>query len=395
MSRRDPFDVVVVGAGVVGATAALVLARDGRRVALVEACEPAPWRPDCEDLRVYALAPDNAALLDGLGVWQSVRAERAQPYRRMRVWDAGGGGELAFDADALGRRELGWIVEHALLVDRLWAALPAAGVRVLCPEEVTGLEQDDALAELQLASGTRLHARWVVAADGARSRLRGLAGIGTDVHDYGQSGLVAYVETQRPHAETCWQRFLPGGPLAFLPDEGDAVARHRSSIVWTLPRAEAARLLEVSDQAFLAELGRAFGDPLGAMLSVSRRVEFPLSRQTVDTYLEGRVVLVGDAAHVVHPLAGQGVNLGMRDVTSLRAVFGAAGGETAPSAARLQRWARARRSENELAARAFDGINRVFSNDSLALTLLRGPVLGLAGRLPALTHALWQRAAGL
>ena len=177
MSRRTALDAVVVGAGVVGAAAALAFARDGMSVALVEAREPPPWRAlpadsDALDLRVYAFAPDNAALLDHLGVWHGVTAARAQPYRAMRVWDAAGGGELVFDADRFGRRELGWIVEHALLVDRLWAALPGAGVRVHCPESVAGLTQDDDGVSVELDGGTRLRyskgtVQWSTATDPA------------------------------------------------------------------------------------------------------------------------------------------------------------------------------------------------------------------------------------
>ncbi|MDQ3618263.1 MAG: FAD-dependent oxidoreductase [Pseudomonadota bacterium] len=401
MSRRDPFDVAVVGAGVVGAAAALAFARDGLRVALVEAREPTPWRADTPDLRVYAFAPDNAALLDDLGVWESVRAARLQPYRAMRVWDAAGGGELAFEADAFARRELGWIVEHGLLVDRLWSALPAAGVQLQCPEQVIGLEQDDSGASLQLASSVHLRARLVLAADGADSQLRTLAGIQADAHDYGQRGLVAFVESQHPHRDTCWQRFLPSGPLALLPfvdaADGSANVGRRSSIVWTLPEADAARLLALDDAAFLIELTRAFDGPLGAMLGVSQRVAFPLRRQLAQACVAGRVAIVGDAAHVVHPLAGQGVNLGLRDVTALRATVASAcsRGVDIAAPARLARWARERRSDNALAAYGFDALNRLFSNDAVAATLLRGPALGLVGKLPPLTYALWKRAAGL
>jgi 2-octaprenyl-3-methyl-6-methoxy-1,4-benzoquinol hydroxylase len=398
MRRRGLHDVVVVGAGVVGAAAALAFARDGLRVALVEAREPPPWRAETPDLRVYAFAPDNATLLDDLGVWAAVRTARLQPYRSMRVWDAAGGDPLVFEADAFARRELGWIVEHALLVDRLWAALPAAGVEIHCPDRVTaldGLQDGGDGASLQLDSGLRLRARLVLAADGSESQLRSMAGIDVVTRDHGQSGLVAFIDTEHPHQETCWQRFMPTGPLAFLPFAGED--GRRSSIVWTLPEAEAARLQSIDETAFLIELEHAFDGPLGAMRSVSRRVAFPLRRQLAQAYVAGRVVVVGDAAHVVHPLAGQGVNLGLRDVAALRGSVREASrrGSDIASPARLSRWARQRRSENALAAHAFDGLNRLFSNDALLPTLMRGPLLGLAGRLPPLTHAFWKRAAGL
>ena len=402
MSRRDVIDVAVVGGGVVGTAAALAFARDGLDVVLIESREPAPWSADRPDLRVYAFAPDNAALLDSVGVWEPVRRARAQPYRAMRVWDAAGGSELAFDADAFGRPELGWIVEHGLLVDRLWQALPAAGVRLHCPDDVVGLAQDDTAATLDLASGQRVRARLVVAADGARSALRGLAGIGVDGRPYGQTGVVAYIESERPHAATCWQRFLPEGPVAVLPVADDASAAgavergRRSSIVWTMPDAQAARRETLDDTAFARELEQALGGRLGGLQLVSARAAFALQRQLAATQHAGRVVLVGDAAHVVHPLAGQGVNLGLRDVGALRATIRAArdAGADIASASRLARWARTRRSDNALAAGTFDAINRVFSNDGFLPTLLRGPVLGLGTRVPGLAHALWRHAAG-
>lgn len=395
MSRREMVDVAIVGAGVVGAAAALALARDGWHVALVEAREPPRWRADQPDLRVYAFAPDNAALLEDLGVWPAIRDARAQPYRGMRVWDAAGGDELHFDADAFGRRELGWIVENGLLVDRLWAALPAAGVRVVCPAQLAALEQEPAHATLELDDGTRLRAHLVVAADGGDSKLRALAGIDTYTHDYGQNALVAFVDHERPHEATCWQRFLPTGPLAFLPFAGEG--GHRSSIVWTLPEAEAMRLLQVDDSAFLRELDHAFAGTLGALTAVSKRVAFPLRRQLAQANAAGRVAVIGDAAHVVHPLAGQGVNLGLRDVAALRALLQRprAGGRDPGAPAPLARWARERRSENALAAYSFDGLNRLFSNDNLLATLARGALLGLVGKLPPLRHAFWKRAAGV
>lgn len=395
MTRRLRLDAAVVGGGVVGAAAALALARAGLQTALLESREPPPWTPEPRDLRVYAFAPDNAALLERLQVWPGVRAARAQPYRHMRVWDAGGEGALAFDADALARPELGWIVEHALLVDRLWAALAGAGVQVHCPARVVGLEQDAHGVRLRLDDGAALEARVALAADGAHSRLRELVGIEADLHDYGQQGLVAYVESERPHALTAWQRFLPGGPLAVLPcaESGDRL----SSIVWTLPEAEAVRLHGLAPEAFERELTEAFQARLGAFRLRSARALFPLRRLLAQRYVAGRVLLLGDAAHVVHPLAGQGVNLGLRDVAGLEALLADARRAQADwtSPHRLARWERSRRSECTLAAHAFSAINAVFGNDLLLPTLLRGPLLGVAGRVPGVAAGLARLATGL
>ena len=392
MKSRARLDVAVAGGGVVGAACALALARAGLDVALVEARPVPRWLAEQPDLRVYALAPDNAALLDALGVWPQVVRARAQPYRKMRVWDAGGGDELAFDAATLARDELGWIVENGLLVDRLWAALVAAGVQVHCPARVQGMEQDEAGVRLQLDDGTRLEARVAVAADGGASELRRLAGLDVDAHDYGQRGVVAFIETADPHQETAWQRFLPTGPLALLP-----FTQGRSSIVWTLPEAEAARVLALDDAAFAVALTDASAARLGRAQPVSERAAFPLRRQLVRQQVAGRVLVLGDAAHVVHPLAGQGVNLGLRDVAALRAEVESAQARRVDwaSAHRLQRWARRRRSDNTVSAYAFEGINRLFSNADPLAVLARGPLLGLAGKLPPLTRALWRHAAGV
>lgn len=392
MSRRGVLDAVVVGGGVVGTACALALAREGLQVALVEGREASPWSAQRPDLRVFAFAHDNAALLETLGVWPQVTQARAHPYLRMRVWDAAGGGELAFDADALGRRELGWIVENGLLVDRLWSALPAAGVHLHCPARVESMEQDERGVRLRLDDGRRIDAAVAIAADGGESTLRMLAGLDVSRHDYGQRGVVGYVDSERPNEATAWQRFLDTGPLAVLP-----VDKHRSSIVWTLPDAEAERVLALDDEAFGRELTNAFAGRLGAMRPASPRAAFPLRRQLASDYVAGRVLVLGDAAHVVHPLAGQGVNLGLRDVAGLRDLVRDARQRRADWTAphRLRRWARVRRSDNTVAAYGFDAINKVFSNDEMHLTLARGALLGLAGRMPPLLSLFWKRASGL
>lgn len=393
MSRRARLDVVIAGGGVVGAACALALADAGLSVALVEGREPSPWVAGAADLRVFAFAADNIQLLQSLGVWPQVRQARAWPYRRMQVWDAAGGEDLVFDADRFGRSELGFIVENSLLQDRLWAALAAAGVEVHCPARVETLEQDADGVRLRLDDGRRIDAALAIAADGAESTLRQLAGVEVQRHDYQQRGVVAYVDSALPNQATAWQRFLPTGPLALLP-----VAEQRSSIVWTLPDDEASRVLALDDAAFERELTRAFGGRLGELTLASARAAFPLRRQLADAYVAGRVLLLGDAAHVVHPLAGQGVNLGLRDVASLARWLAPSGerrGQPRLSAQRLQRWARERRSDNTIAAYSFDGINRLFSNDEMHLTLARGQVLGCTGKWPPLLQAFWKRAAGL
>jgi 2-octaprenyl-3-methyl-6-methoxy-1,4-benzoquinol hydroxylase len=364
MSRRARTDVVIVGGGVVGATCALALADAGLSVAVVEGHEPASWQAAQPDLRVFAFAADNVQLLQRLGVWESITRGRAHPYRRMQVWDAAGGDDLLFDADRFGRSELGWIIENGLLVDRLWAALPGAGVEVHCPARVEGMEQDEHGVRLRLQDGRRIEATLAIAADGAESTLRQLAEIEVDRHDYRQRGVVAYVDSALPNQATAWQRFLPGGPLALLP-----VAEKRSSIVWTLPEEEAQRVLQLDEAAFNRELTRAFGGRLGELQLVSKRAAFPLRRQLARHYV----------AALQRWLAPSAQRRGQPQL----------------SPQRLQRWARERRSDNTIAAYSFDGINRLFSNDELHLTLARGRALGCTGKLSPLLQLFWKRAAGV
>ncbi len=394
MSRRAGLDAIVVGGGIVGSATALALAREGFDVALVEANAPKPWRVEDEvDLRVVALAPDGADLLDGLGVWQGIRAARVGPYRRMCVWDALAPGELVFDAGERGEPALGWIVENRLLQHALWQALGSAAgrVRLCCPDALAGVEDEGDGVIATLDSGERLQARVLIGADGVGSPLRERLGIGTHGRDYGQRAVVAHVASERPHEDTAWQRFQPGGPLAFLP-----LADGRCSIVWSLPEAEAARVLALDDEAFLGELGCALDFRLGRITATTPRAGFPLRLRLAGRYVAGRCLLIGDAAHGVHPLAGQGMNLGLRDVANLRRQFGLAraqGGDIG-AAHVLRRYERERRSENTLAARGFDVIERVFSSDSMALAALRGAALAFAGGVPPLRRRLGDIAAG-
>ena len=393
--RRAPLlDVAVVGGGMVGAAAALALARAGFATALLEARPPAPWRVQDEvDLRVVGLARSSIGLLEDLGVWTSIRQQRAAAYARMHVWDAASGVAIDFDAATDGCAWLGWIVENSLVQWTLWQALEAAGVQRLCPAQVTGFaaREDRVVLELDAGEASQLPARLLVAADGAGSPLRRLAGLDTHGRDYGQRAVVAHVTTERPHQQTAWQRFLPGGPLALLPlDDG------RSSIVWSLPQADAERVLALDDAAFCAELGVASDFHLGPVTATTRRAAFPLKLQLADRYQAERFVLLGDAAHAVHPLAGQGVNLGLRDVAELRDTLVAARAAGRDIAANhvLRRYARRRRSADTLDAWSFDALGRVYAWQAPPLVAARALGVRLADRLAPLKRRLAAHAAG-
>jgi 2-octaprenyl-3-methyl-6-methoxy-1,4-benzoquinol hydroxylase/2-octaprenylphenol hydroxylase len=426
MSRRGDIDVIVVGAGAVGGTLALALARDGFEVAVIEAREPKPWRHEDEvDLRVVALAPDARELLDDLGVWTSIAASRIGPYRHMHVWDAMAPGELHFDAAERGEGALGWIVENKLIQSVLWSALreqrshgdgergsggsrealefantrprsiaasaAPTWARMCCPAEVAEIRDSDDGVTATLADGTRLRAKVLVAAEGAESSVRAKLGIAFEGHDYSQRAVVAHVAKERPHEGTAWQRFQPGGPLAFLP-----LADGRCSIVWSLPDAVATRVLALDDDAFCRELGCAFDFRLGQITAASARAAFPLRLRLAQRYVKGRCVLAGDAAHVVHPLAGQGMNLGLRDVACLRRVLREARerGSDLGAAHVLRRYERERRSESTLAARGLDAIERVYGSTLEPVAALRGAALEIAGRFTSLRQALAEFAAG-
>ena len=394
-ARRRPaaLDVAVVGGGMVGAAAALALARAGFRTALLEAREPSPWRVQNEvDLRVVGLAPSSIELLDKMDVWTSIRGSRASPYSHMHVWDAESGAAISFDAASEGRQQLGYIVENSLVQWTLWQALAAAGVQRLCPAEVRSFEAREDRIQLELGDGQSLSAGLLVAADGAASPLRELAGIATRGRDYAQHAIVAHLRTELPHQATAWQRFLSTGPLALLP-----LADGRSSLVWSLPENEAQRVLALDDEAFLGELGIATDFRLGRITATSARAAFPLKLQLAQRYLAERFVLLGDAAHAVHPLAGQGVNLGLRDVAELRDTLAAArsAGRDIGAEHVLRRYARRRRSADTLDALGLDALARIYAWQSSPLVAARGVGVRLLDRLSPIKRRIADHAAGI
>ena len=394
-------EIVVVGGGVAGAATALALARQEFDVALIErAPAPAAFDPAHHDARVYALAPGVTRFLQDLGAWGRVAALRVSPYARMEVWESTPARSLAFDAAELAVPELGFIVEDSLLRAALWeqlrAVLPAAALRT--GVQVTSFASASAGAgaggrpRLQLSNGDTLEAPLVVAAEGADSPLREWAGIDAAGWAYPQRSIVANVTTGQPHRATAYQRFMPGGPLAFLP-----LADGRSSIVWSTNTAEANELMALPDAEFCERLGDAFQHRLGAVTAADKRYAFPLRLLHAERYSAPGVALVGDAAHVIHPMAGQGLNLGLADVEALAAVLvDAREQQKSVGALRvLQRYERRRKAANVEALALVDGLHRLFRLGGPELAGVRELGMSLVGRAGAVKAALAKRAMGI
>ncbi len=387
-------DVAIVGGGVVGAALACALAEKGLTLTLIDAQTPTPYDSKAEvDLRVFALSVASRHILEKLGAWEAVAAARLSPYREMQVWDAGGQGSIHFDSASLGEPELGYIVENSLLQHALWSRLKGnPRVTLLHPAKPESLTLDDDGATLALDKGRRLRVRLVVAADGAASATRGLAGIEAESVSYGQRAVVAHVATALPHKLTAWQRFLPSGPVALLP-----LADGRVSVVWSADDVEASRILALDDAGFCAALTAATDSRLGEVRSTTRRLAFPLQRLHTPEYVRARFALAGDAAHALHPLAGQGVNLGLLDAATLAAVIldAHASERDIGDLGVLRRYERWRKGDNLAMIFALDGFKRLFSNDEATLSTLRSAGLSAVDRFTPLKHAFVRRAMGL
>jgi len=428
------FDLLIVGAGITGmAMASLAVARKlavPGRVAVIgerpgHAWPGHAWPGDASpvlesdwDLRVFALSRASQRVLMLCGIWQGLPPDRRCAYERMSVWESGGGqawpgqaspgqawpgGSLTFDCAEIGEPNLGHIVEGRALQVECRRAARAAGV-VFIDAALESVDIGEERVRVSLRDGRHLQGRLLVGADGTDSTVRRLLGIETAGHTYHQEALVAHVRTARPHHQTAWQRFLPTGPLAFLP-----LPDGRSSIVWSTTRAEALRLRALDPAAFGVALSEAAGDHFGACELTTPLASFPLKLQYALEYVRPRAVLLGDAAHVVHPLAGQGLNLGLLDCASLAEVLGDACGPAVADAdadrgpgrsgacgdlSVLRRYERWRRSENLLAAAAMDGLERLFSAPGVVVSRLRTAGLSAVGRAPGVKRLLARHALG-
>ena len=386
-SRAITHDVVVVGAGIVGATLACALAQSGLRVALLDKATSAT------DRRVSALTLAGARLFQNIGVWPRIDATLQHPIARMHVWEESG--HIDFTAAEIGVAYLGYVVSNAALMTALNECLRASTQIDICvpcaPNEIVA---DSDGVEIH-ANGRTLRARLLVGADGAQSQVRALAQIATRAHAYAQQGIVAEVSTARPNRGTAWQRFLPSGPLALLPLAGNGY-----SLVWSL--ADAAMVDRDDDIAFVSALRAALGEEfvrteLGDIVAIGPRATFPLYAAHAQRYAAARVVLVGDAAHVIHPLAGQGLNLGLLDAAALaelvretRALGRDIGSERVLR--RYERW----RKGDVLAMLAFThGMQRLFGGRAAPVKNLRNIGLTWVDRLAFIKRGLIRQAAGL
>ena len=386
------FEVVIVGAGLTGAALALALARAGMSVGVVDALPLETRLEPAFDGRASAVAYANMRLLRALGVGEAIAAE-AQPIDSILVTDGPAPGAsarapapvfLRFDgADAEGG-PLGWMVENRRLRAALNGALVQAGVGVVAPARVASVALDEREGRVALVDGRILAAPLVVGAEGRRSAVREAAGIGVNGWDYRQRGVVATVALERPHDGVAHELFLPGGPLAILP-----LTDRRASLVWTERPGPAQALVDASPAAFEAHLARRFGEFLGAPRLVAPRFGYPLALQIAERMIGPRAALVGDAAHAVHPIAGQGLNLGLKDVAALAEVVVEARriGEDWGGALVLERYARWRRFDAAGLALATDLFTRLFSTDQPLLRLTRGAGLAAVNALPALKRA--------
>ncbi|MBV9553675.1 MAG: UbiH/UbiF/VisC/COQ6 family ubiquinone biosynthesis hydroxylase [Alphaproteobacteria bacterium] len=392
----DDVELLVAGGGLNGLLLGIACAAVGLTTAVVDRLDPATMLGEGFDGRTSAIAYGSKLVLEAAGLWPAI-AREAEPIREIRVADDGSPLFLHYDHRELGPAEyeatpLGYIVENRVLRRALFERARASpALQLLAPQTVETVTRDDSAALAVLGDGTMLRVRLVAAADGKDSPLRKAAGIGATEWRYDQIGIVTTVAHERPHAGIAVEHFLPAGPFAILPMTGN-----RSSVVWTERAALAPRLMALPEAEFAAELRARFGDFLGAAEPVGPRWAYPLSLMQAERYVARRLALVGEAAHVIHPIAGQGLNVGIRDVAALaEAVVDARRlGLDIGDDSVLERYQRWRRLDSVVLAAVTDGLNRLFSNSSAPVKLARDLGLAAVNRLPPLKRLLMHHAMG-
>ena len=405
------YDLIIVGAGLAGAALAAGASKYPLRIALIEA-NPIRmgWPPsepgiDGYDARVSALTLASQELLVDVGVWDEIVSRRARAYTDMHVWDAEGTGNIHFNAAEVGQGALGHIIENRLVNAALLNAVQMSG-RVHCLGEIAvkELQQSAEGYGLSLADGRLLNADLIVAADGAMSRIREWAGFETREWAYGHKAIACTVKSEKAHQDTAWQRFLPSGPLAFLPlgdtdaeSLGDSEKDRYCSIVWSSVPEKADALMAMEDVEFKLALGEAFEHTLGNVDAVSKRFCFPLRQRHAIDYFKPGLALIGDAAHSIHPLAGQGINLGFQDVTALLKELGRATERklSIGDSEVLRRYQRLRKGDNLAMMAAMDGFKYLFAQDAMPLRLLRNTGMKLLDQVEPIKRQVIKQAMGL
>ena len=406
-AQTEQYDVIIVGGGMVGASFACALADSELKIALVENARAPTWTPANHDLRVSAITYASECFLRNIGAWEGIVARRISPFREMHVWDGSGNGEIHFDSAHIGEATLGHIIENSVIQLAVLERLAEMkNVHYIAPVETVSMSVEDDRVLLSLSDGKTLEGALIVGADGSHSWVRQQANIDVKGWSYHQKAVVTTVKTALHHNETAWQRFLPDGPLAFLP-----LTDGYSSIVWSATTERADQLLALNDADFMVELKSAFDGKLGDIESVGARGAFPLMLQHATRYVGTRTVLIGDAAHTIHPLAGQGVNLGFMDAATLAEVLIDAAEKYKSSHASiaahsvLRRYERWRKTDTLATLAAMDMFKRLFGhkepvvrwarNTGLTLTHKAEPIkntimrhtMGLSGDLPALAKS--------
>ena len=411
---NESFDITIVGAGLAGSALACALSvavtaqSAPLRIALVEAQTVKKDWPSCDeningfDSRVSALTVASQAFLTEIGVWPAIIKQRVSPFEKMQVWDADGTGEVSFDAADVRAPVLGHIVENrvtlAALVNQLSQAPNVHGFAGQAVKHLRLPEKSDAeKPQLTLDDGSIIHSTLIVAADGAHSPLREMSGLATREWDYEHDALVCTVGVEQSHQKTAWQRFTSFGPLAFLPLSVKANDQYFCSIVWSQTREQTAAAMAMSDDGFCVALGRAFENRLGRITACSHRYNYPLQQRHAVDYAKPGFALIADAAHSIHPLAGQGINLGLADVKVLSACILAAHnrGQSVGDIAVLNRYQRQRKGDNLAMMSAVEGFKRLFAPMPLPLRWLRNAGMNVLQQQATLKNKIIKYAMGI